>query len=158
MAIWNGLTEQGAVVPIQVDSQGRVVVAGSGGAPSEVYGTAIASGRFAGNGVALWSMNLTISTIRTGEWEFSFINAPPNDQYGVLATVFDGDTHFPVSTDQTRTSFRIRVRNQSGVLENKGFALAVFNDQPSSVTPLILPNSALQDIQRLKEAVGLADP
>ena len=30
MTIWNGLTSDGAVVPIQVDDQGRVVAVGSG--------------------------------------------------------------------------------------------------------------------------------
>ena len=30
MTIWNGLTSDGAVVPIQVDDQGRVIAVGSG--------------------------------------------------------------------------------------------------------------------------------
>ena len=85
MTIWNGVTEQGAVVPIQVDAQGRVVVAGGGGTPSEVYGTAKAAGLFNADGSTNWAMNLSGSKTGTGAWTMTFSTPLPSNQYAVLS-------------------------------------------------------------------------
>ena len=157
MAIWNGLTQEGAVVPIQVDAQGRVVVSGGGGAPSQVYGTAKASGEVYADGSVNWTYNAAVSKEGVGVYRITFNTPLPNPSYIGVATPLDFGTTFLNVSDRTATSFLIYAFNAGGSWMDATFGFAVFNADPDNVTPLILPNSALQDIQRLKDAVGLAD-
>ena len=153
MTIWNGITEQGAVVPIQVDAQGRVVVSGGGGAPSEVFATAFAAGRFTSDGQKLWGRNLAISKVGTGTYNLIFETPSSIADYAVLATNAEADARFIVAYQQTTTSFRILIRNQEGAYEDKGFSVAVFNPDPQVVTPLILPTSTVNEVKALRSEI-----
>lgn len=157
MAIWNGLTETGAVVPIQVDDQGRVVVSGGGGLPSQVYGTAKALGMVSQDGTVSGGLNMTATVVSTGKFRVSFTNPLSSSNYVVVATVQGELADFISSYDYDSSGFSIVVYNITGNVTTKPFTCAVFDNQPSDVTPLILPVAALNDIERLKAAVGLDD-
>ena len=157
MAIWNGLTEEGAVVPIQVDTQGRVVVSGGGGAPSQVYGTAKAVGVFGTSGSTTFAMNCSCTRTGGGVYTVSFQTPFPDANYLPIALALGGYLRIAKIDTQTTTSVRVQMAQTNNTASDASFGIAVFDARPSDVTPLILPNSALQDIQRLKDAVGLAD-
>ena len=155
MAIWNGLTETGAVVPIQVDDQGRVVVSGGGGLPSQVYGTAKIWGRVGESGQILAGDTFTVTRLETGKFEIQFNESLPNDSYIVLAMAEGVLARFAHASDYYQGYCNIWVREHDGTMVDNTFDFAIFNFLPTDVTPLILPLSALNDIQRLKDAVGL---
>lgn len=157
MAIWNGLTDTGAVVPIQVDDQGRVVVSGGGGLPSQVYGTAKALGQVASDGSVLGGLNMTATLLGTGNWQITFINPLSTDSYAVVANIGADVPGFISAYDFTQSGFKVRSYDYQGNFKTETFTCAVFDNQPSDVTPLILPVSALNDIERLKAAAGLDD-
>ena len=157
MAIWNGLTETGAVVPIQVDDQGRVVVSGGGGLPSQVYGTAKASGSFLEDGTAQWSINLSVNRTDPGDYVCAFATPMPDTNYGTFFQITMDRARYFVVVSKSTDSFTVQCRTSEGTLLDASFDVVVFNDKPTDVTPLILPVAALNDIERLKAAVGLDD-
>ena len=157
MAIWNGLTETGAVVPIQVDDQGRVVVSGGGGLPSQVYGTAKDAASFKSDGAIYWSRGLTASSSGGGQYVCTFDTPRSNSNYAVLVQVTSTAASWAVIQNKSTTSFTVRAYDRLGDGANTTFDVAVFDNEPTDVTPLILPVAALNDIERLKDAVGLDD-
>ena len=153
MAIWNGLTEEGAVVPIQVDVQGRVVVSGGGGAPSEVYGTAKASAAVGSNGSLYYSQNLACTRQSEGIYQLTFLNPLPDVNYAVVATIARYSASFLSVSSQTNTGFVVSVWTLSETNVDAPFSLAVFNGEPSEVTPLILPTSTVTQVKSLAAEV-----
>lgn len=157
MAIWNGLTDTGAIVPIQVDDQGRVVVSGGGGIPSQIYGTAKAQGSFTGDGSSTWTINLSATRTAGGVYSCTFDTAQPDTDYSVFVGVDHSGIRIPAVTEKYTTYFVVKLFGLDVGTYDAPFDIAVFNNKPSDVTPLILPVSALNDIERLKAAVGLDD-
>jgi hypothetical protein len=155
MAIWNGLTDQGAVVPIQVDAEGRVVVSGGGGLPSQVYGTAKAVGTFNSDGSTVFSYRCSAAHDGTGKYALAFTDDLPNTEYSVLVTAAGNAPIMGSAFDRSKSGCRVYLWNPLEAFTDAPFQVAVFNAEPTDVTPLILPNSALQDIERIKVAVGL---
>ena len=157
MAIWNGLTETGAVVPIQVDDQGRVVVSGGGGIPSQVYGTAKASGSFLEDGTTEWAMNLSCSKTAAGTYVCAFATPMADTNYAVFIEITMYRARSPAITARSTSSFEVKLIADDGNSYDAPFNAVVFDNKPTDVSPLILPVSALNDIERLKAAVGLDD-
>jgi hypothetical protein len=86
--IWSGITEEGAIVPVQVTDEGKVVATSGGGLEGA---GATAWGSFKGSPLALVS-GLGISSItRTskGTYRVEFTTPLPNNTYAVLVTVND---------------------------------------------------------------------
>lgn len=157
MAIWNGLTDTGAIVPIQVDDQGRVVVSGGGGIPSQVYGTAKAAATVTENGDTEWAINLSVTAGDSGVYVCTFDGAMADTNYAPFVQVAADQSRVTVVEDKTTTGFRVKLRGTSGTAQKAAFNVVVFDNKPTDVTPLILPVAALNDIERLKDAVGLDD-
>lgn len=154
MTIWNGITEQGAVVPIQVDAQGRVVVSGGGGVSSEVYGAAKAIAVVNSDGTAAYPpFNLTVSKQSEGLYSCSFINPLPDGNYAVIATCAQYFSKMVSASSQTSTGFFVSCWWDTGAAADGAFSVAVFNSYPSEVTPLILPTSTVAEVKALRAEV-----
>lgn len=153
MTIWNGITEQGAVVPIQVDAQGRVVVSGGGGAPAEVFGTAKAWGRVSSTGSFLFGSGATSSQVITGIYEITFTPALSNASYVAFAQPSDGQHVVCYTHTHTASSFRVEIATPAGTRNDTVFDFVVFNGDPSQVTPLILPTSTVEEVKALRSEV-----
>ena len=157
MAIWNGLTETGAVVPIQVDDQGRVVVSGGGGLQSQVYGTAKALGLFNADGSTVFAMGCSAANVANGNYRVTLDTPFPDTNYIVVATCAGNASRFCFTGERLTDSVVIATVNANGSPSSTSISVAFFDARPTDVTPLILPMSALNDIERLKAAVGLDD-
>lgn len=155
MAIWNGLTDSGAVVPIQVDDQGRVVVSGGGGLPSQVYGTAKAMATVGFDGTLNSGYNVTTSKTSTGVYRVDFVNQLPDTNYTVVGMGNGQQPRIVSAWGFGSTGFNVVTFDATGAAKDVSFCVAVFNPYPTDVTPLMLPISALNDIERLKVAAGL---
>ena len=153
MTIWNGITEQGAVVPIQVDAQGRVVVSNGGGAPSEVYGTAKAVGSFSSNGTQLFAYMCSGSQQTTGLYNITFATPRSDESYSVLITPNNAGPYFATVSGISVTGFSVRTFLPNGDSANVAFNFAVFDPLPSDVTPLILPTSTVNEVKALRSEV-----
>lgn len=153
MTIWNGITEQGAVVPIQVDAQGRVVVSGGGGVPAEVYGTAKASATASNTGVLTYSQNLTCVRQSAGIYNLSFVTPLPNANYAVVGTCAEYPGYIITASAQTANGFTVSAWNLAASNADAAFSVAVFNGEPSEVTPLILPTSTVAEVKALRAEV-----
>lgn len=150
MTIWNGITEQGSIVPIQVDAQGRVVISGGGGGqPTEVFGTAKAVGLFTSAGATTFALNCSCYRRDPGVYRVEFDTAFPNKNYVPLICAMEG----AIRTPRIDVAFGDMV--EFGLLENgspsdTSFGIAVFDARPTDVTPLILPTSTVLEVQSLR--------
>ena len=150
MTIWNGITEQGAVVPIQVDAQGRVVVSGGGGTPAEVYGTAKAAGFFSDDGTLGWGYNCTTSRSGTGVYLVTFITPLTSGDVSVIGNAAGLNPIIVNAYTRSTTSVEIRTFSASGSSTDSAVGFAVFDGAPTDVTPLILPNSTVNEVKALR--------
>ena len=88
--VWSGVTESGAVVPVQVDSLGRVIATtGESPRPPIIeYNGASAWGDVDENGVVLNGMNIaSITKTATGSYTVVFVTPMPSDSYAAQLTV-----------------------------------------------------------------------
>lgn len=130
--LWNGLTESGNIVPIQVDAQGRVVAIDSTPGPEPTDGV----------GANAWaSVNLTTvngpcpvpgsfniaSVVRTslGNYTATFTNPMPMENYAVVGSVGAGARFQPIN--RTTTKFDIVTYADDAGIERDGqFNFVVF--------------------------------
>jgi len=135
MAIWNGLTADGAVVPIQVDAQGRVEVTDGGGIPMEVYGTAKAVGVFTEQAGTIFSMGLSASVQSSGVWVVSFSTPMPDNNYLPIAICTTNQKSLLNVGNRGVNNFEVRSWDLQGNTNPVGFGVAVFDARPADVTP-----------------------
>ena len=153
MTIWNGITEQGAVVPIQVDAQGRVVVSGGGGVPTDIYGTAKVWGRVAQDGVKMDGTDFSSSRLNTGEYQITF-TARSDARYIVLATPSMSSVNaWAKTTYHGLTGFKVFTYNSNGTTVNSDFDFALFDFEPVQINPALLTGSTLTELNQLKSEV-----
>ena len=130
--IWSGVTEEGAVVPVQVDGAGRVVA--TTGEPPEPpvieYSGASAWGNVSKDGTLQGGLNASVLRSGVGSYEVTFQTPMPNANYSlVFGNVADGSAKCYAINEQSRTvsGFAYVTLNSIISPEDFGSSFAVFS-------------------------------
>jgi len=125
--VWSGVTESGAVVPVQVDSLGRVIATTGEppGPPVIEYNGASAWGDIASDGALNGGMNVaSVRKTGTGLYYVVFTTPMPNANYSV---VVGGASSMPRDLFKAADGFTIETRDASGNVGDASSSFAVFS-------------------------------
>ena len=129
--IWSGVTEEGAVVPVQVDGAGRVVATTGEppGPPVIEYNGASAWAKVAADGTIDNGLNVASATRSAiGTYNVVFVTPMPDDNYSVVGAANDKSVYSLFSVGElTATGFDVYISNESTPYYDNPFAFAVFS-------------------------------
>ena len=128
--IWSGVTEEGAVVPVQVDGAGRVVATtGEPPVPPVIeYNGASAWGIVDRDGVLQNGLNATVTNIGTGTYEVIFTTPMPSADYSVVSNTNEQYNVTVSSYNQTPAGFNFQtISADNAVVTSYGASFAVFS-------------------------------
>ena len=129
--IWSGVTEEGAVVPVQVDGAGRVVATTGEppGPPVIEYNGASAWGNVAADGTLLNGLNVaSVTKPGSNRYDMVFTTPMPNANYSVVASpIWDYSGDFPWVSVNNLTTTGFRITTQASGDAALPFAFAVFS-------------------------------
>ena len=134
--IWSGFTEEGAVVPVQVDGAGRVVATTGEppGPPVIEYNGASAWGNVAADGTINNGLNVASVTLNgTGNYDVVFTTPMGTGSYSITGSTGRNSNNLFVYYDQTPTGFSyqtISSDNAAKVDEPVSFAVFSSNALP----------------------------
>ena len=134
--LWNGLTDTGSVVPIQVDAQGRVVaVDGSQPTPPDPGTFSTAWGYTSATGATNYGFNLTGVRSDVGVYTYTFDNPVSSDEYVVVGsdqqTGSGGSNSYVVGVSgRSTTGFTVVTRAGSGALADRSHGVVVHGPTP----------------------------
>ena len=128
--IWSGVTEDGAVVPVQVDGAGRVVATTGEppGPPVIDYGGASAWGNISFDGTVNGGLNVqTVRRPSKGVYNIIFNTPMGNSNYSVTATSAQITGVYAVTGNYTPEGFTLEIRSDAGTNEDEPFTFQVYS-------------------------------
>ena len=124
--IWSGLTEEGAVVPVQVTEEGKVVVTANRPVDPTDGGGASAWGVFDGNtGVLSNGLNSSVVRNGTGDYAVTFTTPMPSANYSIQVAGVGGTTVVSYA-DPSATGFTLYAFDGGARTDPSGVSFAVF--------------------------------